>query len=369
MIIVLISVVGCFYIFESYLTYKIYNQSVLNKKKELYKKNTGKKYDTRSRLEIFEDLKKVKNEITVMVPPNSYLYKGYKTFPLSGISNKETINCNENGYFSTFDSDRYGFNNPKTEWDSKEIEFMLVGDSFAQGACVNKPYDMASILRNLSNKSILNLSYGANGPLLEYATLREYLNPKVKKVLWIYYEGNDLEDLADELKDKTLIKYLDDLNFFQDLLSKQNKINDLANIIIEKEKEKKTFVFKFMKFIKLYNLRASTSPTSEPKLQPEFKKILEFTKELTIENKSKLYFIYLPVYYRYNSNYDNTNYLAVKNVVNELGIPFIDIHTEVFEKENNPLKLFPFGLVGHYNKDGYKKVGDSIYRLTRDKIK
>ena len=33
LIIVLISVVGCFYIFESYLTYKIYNQSVLNKKK------------------------------------------------------------------------------------------------------------------------------------------------------------------------------------------------------------------------------------------------------------------------------------------------------------------------------------------------
>ena len=47
-------------------------------------------------------------------------------FPLSGFSNKKTINCNENGYYSIFQSDRYGFNNPDTEWDSQEIEFLLV---------------------------------------------------------------------------------------------------------------------------------------------------------------------------------------------------------------------------------------------------
>ena len=32
----------------------------------------------------------------------------------------------------------------------------------------------------------------------------------------------------------------------------------------------------------------------------------------------------------------------IKNIVTELNIPFIDIHNEVFEKEKNPLKLFPF---------------------------
>ena len=48
------------------------------------------------------------------------------------------------------------------------------------GHCVNRPDDFASNLRNLSNKSALNLGMGGNGPLIEYATLREYLKLNVK---------------------------------------------------------------------------------------------------------------------------------------------------------------------------------------------
>ena len=40
------------------------------------------------------------------------------------------------------------------------------------------------------------------------------------------------------------------------------------------------------------------------------------------------------------------------------------INKEVFEKEHNPLKLFPFELYGHYNIDGYKKVAETIYKFT-----
>ena len=61
-----------------------------------------------------------------------------------------------------------------------------------------------------------------------------------------------------------------------------------------------------------------------------------------------------------------TIYNLVKNIVNELKIPFIDIHKEVFKKEQNPLKLFPFELFGHYNVDGYKKVAETIYKFTKD---
>ena len=68
---------------------------------------------------------------------------------------------------------------------------------------------------------------------------------------------------------------------------------------------------------------------------------------------SKMYFVYLPIYNRYKSSYDDTNYNLVKNTVTKLKIPFIDIHKEVFKKEQN---LFPFELFGHYNVDGYKKV-------------
>ena len=151
-------------------------------KEQLYEKQTGNKWDGRNKLEIYKDLKKINNAIVVKVSPIRHLNKNYSVFPLSGISNSETIYCNENGYYSIYQSDRYGFNNPDTEWDKKEIEYLLIGDSFAHGACVNRPHDIASVLRNLSNKPSLNLGYSANGPLIEYATLREYLPTNIKKV-------------------------------------------------------------------------------------------------------------------------------------------------------------------------------------------
>ena len=69
---------------------------------------------------------------------------------------------------------------------------------------------------------------------------------------------------------------------------------------------------------------------------------------------------------RYETNYDNTNYNLIKDVVSELRIPFIDIHNEIFKKEQNPLKLFPFVKHGHYNVDGYKKVAETIHEFTKN---
>ena len=78
----------------------------------------------------FIGFKKINENIVVEVTPSDFLEDGYKIFPLSGISSSETISCNENGYYSIYQSDRYGFNNPDSEWDNKEIEYLLVGDSF-----------------------------------------------------------------------------------------------------------------------------------------------------------------------------------------------------------------------------------------------
>ena len=104
---------------------------------------------------------------TVLVPPVHYLSKkNIDLFPLSGESNILTYDCNENGYWSSFKTDRYGFNNPDEEWAQTEIRYLMLGDSFVQGACVNRPHDIGSVLRTLSNKSVLNLAYAGNGPLL-----------------------------------------------------------------------------------------------------------------------------------------------------------------------------------------------------------
>ena len=308
-IISLISVVFFLYISEGYLLLKMQKKHLystnlaedITKKAQLYREKTGKKYDTRSRLQIYEDLKRTNNNIAIESHPNTNpINNKYKIFPLSGISSSKTILCEENGYYAIYESDRFGFNNPNYEWDVNEIEYLLVGDSFTHGSCVNRPNDIASVLRNLSNKSVLNLGYSSNGPLVEYATLREYLRPNVKKVLWIYY-GNDLNDLQFEKSNNFLINYFNDLGFTQNLKTKQNNINNLLNTIIEKEqnnmkmineiKNNKIEYNKFISFIKISSLRKLIFSTIKPS---DFKKVLKLAKDLTIENNSELYLVYLP---------------------------------------------------------------------------
>ena len=378
-LITFISLVIPLYLFEGYLTIKDQFS-----KERAYEKQTGKKWDKRKKFEVYEDLKKTNDKTVVAVTPENFIFTVQSIFPLSGISNSQTINCNENGYYSIYQSDRYGFNNPNAEWDKIEIEYSLVGDSFANGACVNTPNDISSILRTLSNKSVLNLAQIGSGPIIEYATLREYLNPKVKKVLWIYYEGNDLWNFTNEKKNSTLTKYLEDLNFTQNLKLKQNEIDNLAKkkineIKVEFKKEENNTLHNIIIFLRLDKIRTLLN-NSLPKNQQQYfinqqlskneireiKQIFKLSKELVKKNNSKLYFVYLPEYSRYKINYDNKNYKLIKNIVNELKIPFIDIHKEVFEKEKNPLKLFPFEKSGHYNVEGYKKVTEIILKFSKD---
>lgn len=372
------------YIFEAYLINKNYTikkklkNDILIKEK-LYEKISGKKWDKRSKLQVYKELKIINTNVVINVNPINYSKQDLELFPFSGISNSHTIYCNENGYYKIYLSDRFGFNNPDKEWDEKNLEYLIIGDSFASGACVNRPYDIGSVLRKITKKSVLNLGYGSMGPLVEYATLREYLNQDVKKILWIYYEGNDLRDLREEKKNKVYSKYINDLNFSQNLKYRQNEIDNLAYEIIEKakkkseekiveekkERKKVNNKINFLSFLKLRNFRnVFLFKEQKPK---DFKSIIKLANELAKKNNSKLYFIYLPTYSRYVSKFfDDSSYNFVKKIVIENKIPFIDISKEVFAKEKNPLTLFPFKLPGHYTQEGYDKVAKTIFELTKD---
>ena len=56
------------------------------------------------------------------------------------------------------------------------------------------------------NIPAFSFAYGGNGPLLELATLIEYIDVKTEIVLWIYAE-NDMFDLIDEKKSEVLMNY------------------------------------------------------------------------------------------------------------------------------------------------------------------
>ena len=251
------------YLVEGYLSI-----TMKGLKNVFYKINTGKNYDRRTSFQIYNDLKKEDPNIVVSIGPG-YFILDYTTnyLPLSGISNRKTIFCNEGGYYAIYQSDRYGFNNPDEEWDKDDIEFLLVGDSYTHSACVNEPDTIGGNLRKLNNNknAVLNLGQSGNGPLIEYATLREYLPFKnVKRVLWIYYEDTDLDELNNELNNQILVNYLKDKNFTQNLISRKQEIKKLLlkkldEEIIIKEREHKLEQEKFIgmrlsQFLKLYSL-------------------------------------------------------------------------------------------------------------------
>ena len=142
----------------------------------------------------------------------------------------------------------------------------------------------------------------------------------------------------------------------------------LITILIKQKKK-----FNLKNFIKLIETRTLITrffrETSERKFNVDrglnyYSEILRLTKKITEEKKTKLHLIYLPGYSRYKHDYtkDDLHY-KIKNIAHELDIHFIDIKSEIFDKEKNPLKLFPFELYGHYNIEGYKKIAIKINNI------
>lgn len=361
--IILLTIMLSVYLFETYLTIIKFEKTDQNLKIEEYKKKTGKDYDQRSIIKVYNDLVLDNTNVAIKIFPNLFLNSSNKLYPLSGISNSKTVYDNENGYYFIYQSDRYGFNNPNDEWDKKKIDYLLVGDSFVHGATVNRPDDISSVLRKISKKNVLNISYGGNGPLLQFATLIEYMPKNTKNIIWFYYEGNDNYDLTNELKNKTLIKYIRSIDFKQDLKFKQNKIDlKLKRYLGEfiENNNQKTSVFEFRNFIKLNNLRKLLHKTSIPS---EFREILIKVQKLSRSNNSDLLFVYLPEHSRYSLfNYSDNNRKEVVKILKDLNISFIDVHKEVFAKSKNALEFFPFNMYGHYNKNGYEFIAKEIYK-------
>ena len=378
-IIIFVSTISALYLFESYLLIK--EKNIILKKAEMYKKKTGKSYDLRSKFEVYNDLKNDKEDVTLSMTAWSKIFLDKNDLlPLSGLSNIKSILCNENGYYSSYLSDRYGFNNPDKEWDKKSIDYLVLGDSFAHGACVNRPNDISSVLRSLSKKNVLNLGISGNGPLTEYATLREYKHTNVKNIIWIYFEGYDLADLINEKKNFILMNYIKDENFSQNLRNR-NDIKDQIvekitkkeyNRIVEKYNDDNKLKYKILKFIRLDKTKKVIfvnqviSEEINESVFKDFRDIMALTKIEADKMKSKLYFVYLPEFLRLSENYSNKNYYKVLKIVNDLGIPVIDLKKSLLDKEKNPFDLYPFGMNAHFNVKGYRKSSQIILENIKD---
>ena len=342
----------------------------------------GVAYDQRTKSEVIKDLIAEGIDAVPAVRPRDVLTMDERLLPLGGISNKTTVGENDSGNRMIYLSDRYGFNNPDSEWDAKEVEWLLTGDSFTEGVAVEPGQDIAGQLRVITQESAINIGRSGNGPLMELAELTEYAGViKPKRVLWIYYR-NDLisvkyhiDDLQRDKENPLLMRYMED-GFSQNLINRQKEIDSKLEkyVLLKAQSQSKSQAQSQSKsksqlvktrWVRLYAIRSIISFDDDVDVDYSlFAKILTKAKAQVESWGGKLYFVYLPEYGLFSNKIISHNNFSEKaeviEVVKALNIPVIDIYQEIIAHQPDPFALFPFRLPGHYNEDGYAEVAKAI---------
>lgn len=347
-------------------------------------KKAGKHYDTRHRIRVWMDLRsKGINAYPLYNPYTNMDLKDTDTLPLGFISNTTALFCNEGGEFIVFRTDEHGFSNPQDLY-RKYIDNVLIGDSFAQGACVRPEENIAGWLTK-AGIEVLNLGMLNSGPPNQLAILKEYSKPlEPGNVFWLFYEGNDHEGLEFEKKSRIFPKYLEK-GFSQKLISKQELLDKM--LIEEIDKEFKRINENMEKVQELIDnspeasFRISLSSITLPNLrrrlgltdegchslyEPLFKVYLAEAKRTVESWGGRMVFVYLPSYYRYAEKVNKCKIRShdeskrdVMKAVKSLGIPIVDVQ-ENFDSHPDPLSFFSYRTYGHYNSGGYKMVADQL---------
>ena len=340
-------------------------------------------YDKRNRLEVIKDLKKENQEAFPVIPPTGF-YKRfknkYKILPLGGISNVLTVHCNENGKWSIYKSDTYGFNNKKFFYSSKnKKKILIIGDSFAQGACVEQNNSLAGQLNKI-NLEAKSFGMDGNGPITALATIREYAKTiEPEYIVWILHD-NDIGDLQRELENVFLKNYLNP-KFSQNLINKKTEINSLLKNVVSKEYIKnegriKNFLNKCLSLFYVRKLIGFNKFNFE-KLEKEdkkslyidLKKIIYLMKNESNNIGANFNIVYVPDILQFNSkeyNKPDSTYLLnineIEGIIESSNVQWLNFYQIMLHHEN-PLNFYPFKLKGHFTPKGYRILAEEIKKF------
>lgn len=343
----------------------------------------------------FKKVSKSHREVVINITPSSWLTKldgrgknslipfknrekigGY--LPLGSAPNILTLQCSEDEGFIYFKTDRFGFRNDDKLWNNKFHDIVLIGDSFAESACVKKS------LQEYFNETIkiVSIGKGGNGPLTSLASLSEYTEVYQPKAIYHLIVENDYArsqnnrhnydiDLEREWEDPQLQKYLKNPNFnmsyFDQLdlsLLKNFAIHFSKEALIKKNYEEIDFVaeiselFSYRLIKKIIQSLSSKNKFSvalnqemrfieKEKLIAVYKGMIEKAKSKNIE----INFVILPTKSVCINSLEN-DYLS--EIFHSLNKDTIDFRSELC----NP-KLFAIN-GSHFNYKGYEKLADLI---------
>lgn len=373
-------------------------KSIVQIKNERIKiaKNKNLKYDLRSPEQFYSDQKKINNNLAPVFLYAKH-FSSFKVFqeaqetnkiiPFRGPINKNSISCAEDLNYKIIENDKYGFKNSNKNYE-KKINSILLGDSYAEGLCVKNQNDIAG---NLNKNKINTINFGVTGtgPLVSLAILREFGSIlKPKNIFYLYFEGNDLDDLNYEKNETNLNKYLDP-NYSTNYVNRYDEIrlflknaNQESEILITNLNLDKPILEESINSGKLNNFTQHLKDIAE---LSNLKNIVRFSilkrqintydldlfykvvEKMKLESEKwngNFNFVYVPSWSRYFTKYTNKDAgLKLKDkILKDLDskkIKTIDL-TVYFNETKNLKKYFPLGYIGHYNATGYKKIADII---------
>ncbi len=307
-------------------------------------------------------------------------------FVVGGVRNAVTVYCNESGQFHPYRSDRFGFNNPDHVWDAG-VEIVIVGDSYAHGACTSHADSIAGMVAQQIPGTI-NLGMSGNGPLLELASLREYgaaVRPRV--LVWLFFEGNDLGNLIAEGQLPVLRSYLRP-DFNQSLAARQDEIDAAlrasADALLlaqpESENASKRPLADLGGVAKLREVRrlllgplayfGGGGEAVRQEIAPENLELLRATllaaKQQVGEADGRVLFVYLPSDTYYSLDWAKQHILATRTQV--LGIAkALDLETLDLtpEFDGHPIESRFVFSGSHYNREGNEIVASAIVAAAR----
>jgi len=391
--------------------YKKINFSPSITREEIFLKK-GLKWDKKNKREqtiFLKDKLKIDNVYPISFFPWTYYWEGNKhfmdvkvnkkLFSLTNVSKSTILLCKESGVWNYYNSDKYGFNNPKNVITNDNLGYViLLGDSFTEGSCVNSGEDIGNQLRKL-NYNIINLGKAPGGTIQANAIYREYKNYIKKEnpnvVIYLMYGENDLADNTKENNNPILKNYLIHSDYSNNLINKQYEIDVLwksfFKIVYDEEfymknmnkkkfryhiykntddvssKKEKSLIniekFKamFLRILKIdhirnYTFRLLTHNIDRKKDLIFLKKLLKnFDKE--VNKTSKFIVVYLPSFYELTQNKKILN-MRVINILDDLGIESINMFD--YFKKVNFLNFFDAEIAGHYNSNGYNYLAEVL---------
>lgn len=378
----------------------------------------GESFDSRGTFEVVDDLRKERPDVVPYVIPRMILTQNYdmpgwkeealahvvrpdwgieidgvRTLPFAGVSKRTTVFCNEGGTRAVYTSDEHGFNNPQGIWGQAPLDVVVLGDSYSQGACVPQDKIPASLIRKRYPKT-LTLGMCANGPLMEYADLKELaadLKPRI--VLWVYY-NNDLSDMDVEAQSELLMRYVDDDGFRQGLAARQPAIDAalerylgniaaraprwpsslagmgltrqstplvLQDLVMREQHSSWSSLLRLDGVTASVTMRfLSTDYFAQPPKWALFRRVLSQAKSTIAGWGGKMYFVYLPDvhFLRFHGAKNDAHREPVLELVRELGIPLIDLHP-VYLAQPDPEAFRPHH-DAHFNDAGFALAAEKM---------